>query len=39
MWRRITHFDIGTNCLSKDLYWTFKKNQDRDKHAEDLKFL
>jgi hypothetical protein len=33
------NFDIGTNCLSKDLYWTFKKNQDRDKHAEDLKFF
>jgi uncharacterized membrane protein len=32
------NFDIGTNCLSKDLYWTFKK-KDRDKHAEDLKFF
>jgi hypothetical protein len=21
------NFDIGTNCLSKDLYWTFKKTK------------
>jgi uncharacterized membrane protein len=39
MWRRITLILILGLCLSKDLYWTFKKNQDRDKHAEDLKFF
>lgn len=32
-------FDIGTNCLGPDLYWTFKKTQKRDKHAEDLEFF
>jgi hypothetical protein len=32
-------FDITEICLAPNVYWTFKKTQKRDKHAEDLNFF
>lgn len=32
-------FDITSNKISEDVYWTFKKNEKRDKYQEDLNFF
>jgi len=34
--RRYPDFDITNRKLSNNLYWTFKKTENRDKHEEDV---